>query len=353
MPRRTPGPVPCTLASAGGSPIPSVSHIYEYCGVVLSSTRALDELRPGSSAEADIEIDWQAPRPLDAHPDVPRARLDAPEEDEFFALTEVGDERSLWFEGVACFRLRTAPSRLQCTPVPGCTQATLTHILLDQVLPRLLTGRGDLVLHASAVEIDGMAVAFLGPSGRGKSTLAGALDRAGHPCLSDDVVRICRVGDDLQTYGSYPGLRLFPGHAERLLEDRTSAGRVATYTDKERFACAPQDGVRAGARRLVRWYVLEEAPPGAGVSLQALSRRDALIASMAHAFHLDPGGAEVHRRDLEHRALSPLLSCGATLSYPRDLASLPAVIACVVADVRARFGAGAAPTDTSAEGAGR
>ena len=51
-----------------------------------------------------------------------------------------------------------------------------------------LLARGDLPLHAAAVEIDGQAVILAGPRGSGKSTLAAGLIRAGHRLLSEDVV---------------------------------------------------------------------------------------------------------------------------------------------------------------------
>jgi hypothetical protein len=54
----------------------------------------------------------------------------------------------------------------------------------------VLTLAGRLVLHASAVEMAGRAVAFLGASGSGKSVLAAAACAAGANYLSDDVLRV-------------------------------------------------------------------------------------------------------------------------------------------------------------------
>jgi energy-coupling factor transporter ATP-binding protein EcfA2 len=52
----------------------------------------------------------------------------------------------------------------------------------------MLSERGDLALHASAVTLDGHAVLFCGPSGRGKSTLALLASQLGHPVVSEDGV---------------------------------------------------------------------------------------------------------------------------------------------------------------------
>jgi hypothetical protein len=64
--------------------------------------------------------------------------------------------------------------------------------------------RGDLVLHASAVELGGRAVLFCGPTLRGKSTLARALGEAGCRVLGEDGIAI-GLGGDRPT--AFPGAR--------------------------------------------------------------------------------------------------------------------------------------------------
>lgn len=48
---------------------------------------------------------------------------------------------------------------------------------------------GDLPMHASAVEIEGRAVLFAGPSRHGKTTLAAGFAAAGHRVLTEDMTR--------------------------------------------------------------------------------------------------------------------------------------------------------------------
>lgn len=75
-------------------------------------------------------------------------------------------------------------------PHPGVEEAQLRLFLLGPVMAALLRRRGLLVLHASAVAFNKGAVAFLGGSGWGKSTLAGAFQMQGSPFLADDVLAI-------------------------------------------------------------------------------------------------------------------------------------------------------------------
>jgi hypothetical protein len=59
------------------------------------------------------------------------------------------------------------------------------------------TRRGDLPLHAAAVDVGGRALLLAAPGRYGKTTLAGSFLRAGHGLLSEDIT-CCRLGPDPQ-----------------------------------------------------------------------------------------------------------------------------------------------------------
>lgn len=73
---------------------------------------------------------------------------------------------------------------------PGADASALPLFLTGSALGALLHQRGEYVLHASAVKVDGGAAVFCGQSGAGKSSLVAALCAAGFPLVSDDVCRI-------------------------------------------------------------------------------------------------------------------------------------------------------------------
>lgn len=90
------------------------------------------------------------------------------------------------------------------------------RLLIAQVLPFAAVLRGLEVLHASAVVFGGEAVAILGPSGAGKTSLALALSRLGAGFLADDVLALSREDGRLM---GHPGPAIAGVHneeAERL-----------------------------------------------------------------------------------------------------------------------------------------
>ena len=58
------------------------------------------------------------------------------------------------------------------------------------LLAFVLTMRGEAVLHASAVQVGDAALAFVGASGMGKSTMATLLCADGARLVTDDVLRL-------------------------------------------------------------------------------------------------------------------------------------------------------------------
>jgi serine kinase of HPr protein (carbohydrate metabolism regulator) len=89
------------------------------------------------------------------------------------------------------------------------TSATVEHLYLNQVLPLALSRQGKLVLHGSAVDIGGQGVAFLGESGRGKSTLAASFATEGTRFLTDDGLLLEWVGECCMIIPSHPSIRLW------------------------------------------------------------------------------------------------------------------------------------------------
>jgi hypothetical protein len=96
-------------------------------------------------------------------------------------------------------------------------RAELQRLLVDHVIPRALVVAGHTVLHATAVACHGAALAFIGASGAGKSTMAMHFVNHGATLLADDALIIERNehGDALVVPTQRVG-RLWPDSAAAL-----------------------------------------------------------------------------------------------------------------------------------------
>jgi hypothetical protein len=88
--------------------------------------------------------------------------------------------------------------------------AVLRAYILGTAMAFILRQRGLLVLHASCVARGDRAIAFLGGSGWGKSTLASAFHQQGYRLITDDVMALRLDTDIPQVVPSFPEVKLLP-----------------------------------------------------------------------------------------------------------------------------------------------
>jgi hypothetical protein len=108
----------------------------------------------------------------------------------------------VWIAGLGQCLIAPRGDRVVCSPARGHDR---WHLLIGQALPIAAALHGLEVLHASAVCYGSMAVAFVAPSGTGKTSLALHLLAHGAGFLADDVVALEADGDTLLTH---PGIGL-------------------------------------------------------------------------------------------------------------------------------------------------
>jgi hypothetical protein len=158
---------------------------------------------------------------------------------EWRATPELPLEAELHSDGLG-FRLRVGDAGwFSVQPRDGRIAAPATGGLRTEErlwgIPALLCfrERGDLPLHAAAVEAGGGAVLVAAPRTYGKTTLAAAFHRAGHRVLSEDTSCV-RLGPRAEVVPGPAMLRLRPDAAALL--DLPRARRVGEDEERVHFA---------------------------------------------------------------------------------------------------------------------
>jgi hypothetical protein len=129
--------------------------------------------------------------------------------------------------------------RLRCTP-EGCADDAWQRLLIAQVLPFATLLRGLEVFHASAAVLEAGAVALIGPSGAGKTSVALELCHRGASFLADDVLALEPHADELLTHPGSPVAGVDHAEAERLREtDDFSTEKIIAVNAREQLVRVP------------------------------------------------------------------------------------------------------------------
>ena len=141
----------------------------------------------------------------------------------------------LRFPTWADFHLSLDGRVASCWPCLGVNASSVDHLFLNQVMPLALSLHGKLVFHASAVEVNQRAVAFMAPAGRGKSTLAASFAASGYRFLSDDGLDLRIAEDQIEVRPSHPSIRLWRDSEEALVANHALRAPPVQYSSKARF----------------------------------------------------------------------------------------------------------------------
>ena len=116
-------------------------------------------------------------------------------------------------------------------PADATIEDTATY-LLGPVLGFVLRLRGVTSLHASAIAVDGCAIAFVGPSESGKSSTAAAFARLGYPVMTDDVLALSDQGNRFLVQPAYPRVRLWAESVSALFGSTDALPLITPNWDK-------------------------------------------------------------------------------------------------------------------------
>lgn len=178
-----------------------------------------------------------------------------------------------------------------------CPLVTVRHLLLDQVLPRMIGQGADPVVHgAGVVTSAGQGILLIGESGAGKSTLARAMSMKGASSLSDDCLLILSQDGQFSAMGSYAGDRLRPESQAHFGLVSGAESNFDSAASKHRFfdVEAAVDPVRI--RRIV---LLAPGDEPVTPTLNPMQGVAAAMALQEQRFLLDPSDPEITTRHLK------------------------------------------------------
>lgn len=304
--------------------------LYRAYDLVLESANALPELVPLATGAPDCTV-IVVQQPTWPEPEAWYHTWHTPDGAIWLQFGRTTDGYVLRFPDLADFSVLADGRQVTSYARPGTPPDTLHHLLLNQVVPLVLQARGRLALHASAVSVAGGALAFVGMSGWGKSTLAAHSAVRGATLLSDDCLLLDEQPDQWRCVPSYGSVRLW---ADSVAQLGIAAGvsTVAHYSSKQRWDLATRTSSAAVPLRRLFFLTPPTQTPTA-IEIVPLTPRDAYIELMSYAFTLDP--LDQPRMAAQCAQLARL--AGSTLcyrlGYPRAYAQLPAVLQAISAHV--------------------
>lgn len=235
----------------------------------------------------------------------------------------------LRFPDLADFEITPDGLGVRCWPASGISDATVQHLYLNQVLPLALSKQGKLVFHAGAIETTAGALAFMGESGRGKSTLTASFATAGFRFLTDDALLLDEHEDRYAVQPSHASIRLWGDSQLALVSDDAQLAPPVQYTPKARILSGTTLAFCPEARPLRRVYFLGDGS-AAQITFSRMSPSEALIGLVKNTFLLDIDEQQTLAAHFDQLSKMVSLPIYFHLDYPRRFDELPSIRQAIV-----------------------
>jgi hypothetical protein len=308
-------------------------HWYKIYGISLCSEIELSFPDSEPMQSADVSL-------LAASPDFFRDATDgavvSPSPNRWYKYARLDNGQSyIRWDGLFEFLIDADGRRIWCGWLGAASLESLQVYLLGQALSFALVKQGYEPLHATSVVIDGQAIAFLGSSGFGKSSLAASFLADGHRLLTDDMLLLTRTDGDYQAQPGPSRIKLFPKMARRFLEGTASAVPMNSETEKLVLPLSA-DHRHPDAAPLRVLYALSaprEVRRKQRIQITSLTPRETFIELVRGTFnYLITGSERIERQYAECLGVASRVSAR-RISYPRVLSLLPSVRQAILADL--------------------
>ncbi len=199
-------------------------HKYTAYGLNINSALELPELISNESDTTDVVIRIDK---LESSP--------FKDSSEYYTFTAKKEGMYLFWQEIGTI-LISEGKEIIIDCIPNCEMSRLRLFILGAAMGTLLHQRGYIVLHASAVSIDGKGVVFTADKGRGKSTMAAALQTRGHGLIADDVVAIDFERENNPIiYPAFPQLKLWSEAVSYLGKNPDDLPLLTSKFDKREY----------------------------------------------------------------------------------------------------------------------
>ncbi len=230
----------------------------------------------------------------------------------------------LRFPDLADFEVSVDGKEVVSHPTGGVDEATVEHLYINQLVPLAMSRQGRPSFHASVVTVPDGAVAFLGKTGMGKSTLAASFALHESAFLTDDALLIEETNDGCLVLPSHASLRLWEDSVEALIEADAPQADVISYSSKARILAGGALTFHDEQLPLLAAFVLGDEP-STDVSIRTLAGLDRYMSWLENSFVLDVTDQQLLS---QHFKWTDRISASVptfALDYPRDYGILPDV----------------------------
>lgn len=230
----------------------------------------------------------------------------------------------LRFPDLADFEVSVDGRNVTAYPAEGTDDVTVEHLYINQLVPLALSRQGLPAFHASVITVPGGAVAFLGKTGMGKSTLAAAFALQGATFLTDDALLIEEHADGCRAQPSHASIRLWEDSVEALIGENVEKAGPISYSDKARLLAGDALAYTDEPQPLLAAFVLVQEDVES-VAIRELTGLDRYMGWLQNSFLLDVKDNDLLARHFEwtHRISGSVPTFA--LDYPRDYGILPSV----------------------------
>jgi hypothetical protein len=234
----------------------------------------------------------------------------------------------LRFPGLTDFDVSADGKEIIVHPAPNTDAVTIEHLCNNQVVPLALSRQGAPSFHASVVAVPDGAVAFLGKTGMGKSTIAASFALNEAKFLTDDSLIIEETGGVCRALPSHASLRLWEDSVAALIEARTASTAAVSYSNKARLLAGDWLAHEAEPKPLLAAFLLEQEEVDE-VRIRRLHGAERQMAWVNNSFLLDieDAGLLAQHFDWTYRIAEAVPTFA--MDYPRDYGMLADVRAAV------------------------